>query len=104
MSPPLRTARFVSLALSWAFAVIAASVGEISFSQTWKIIVIHLGLNAVISGERDKQRYKQLAPPGVTVDIDISGAFHIFSTKILIHTNARQMSSPRVAVQPSPQS
>jgi len=55
-APPLRTARLVSLALSWAFAVIAASVG----------------LYAEITGERDKKRYMQLVPSSVRVEVDIS--------------------------------
>jgi len=56
---PLKTARLVTLGLSWCFAVVAACVG----------------LNALIKSNQDKSRLKKLAPPPAVVDIDTSDIF-----------------------------
>ncbi|KDR79390.1 hypothetical protein GALMADRAFT_243430 [Galerina marginata CBS 339.88] len=58
---PLRTARIVTLGLSWCIAVVAASVG----------------LNALIKSNQDKTRLKKLAPPPAVVDIDTSDIFDV---------------------------
>jgi len=57
---PLKTARLVTLGLSWVFAVIAACVG----------------LNALIKSNQEKTKLKKLGAPAV-VDIDTSDIFNV---------------------------
>jgi len=57
---PLRSARLVTLSLSWCFAVIAASVG----------------LNGLVKSNQEKTRLKKLGAPAV-VDINTSDIFDV---------------------------